>query len=322
VGLAAVGDGVHRVTLALPWALDHVHCYAIEDPAGWTLVDCGLGTPESEAGWREALAQLGSPSVRRVVITHFHSDHIGASADLVALTGADEVVQGTDDRASAERSYGRPGSELDSAAYLRTCGMPEAQIAAWLGSSYIMETRLAEPTRLVDEGDQVEIAGVAFRVLVLRGHADGHIVLHDERDGRMVGGDVLLQRITPNVGAWEDSRPDPLGDYLETLRRLEELAPRIIYPGHRDLIENAAERAAETRAHHDVRLERTLAVLRTGAETPYEVSLGLWPKPFGLHERRFALAEALAHLIRLGVVGRAVEFEPGRWRARPDASEP
>ena len=315
--VAAVGEGVHRITLPLPWALDHVHCYALEDPEGWTLVDCGLGTAETEAGWREALAQLGNPNVRRVVITHFHSDHIGASAALVALTGAEEVIQGAEDRESAERSFGRRGSELESSAYLRRCGMPEDQIDAWLESSFVTETHLVAPTRLVEEGDDVEIAGVPFRVLVLRGHADGHIVLHDEPSGRMLGGDVLLQRITPNVGAWEDSRPDPLGDYLETLRRLEELAPRIIYPGHRDLIENAPERAAETRAHHEVRLDNTVAVLRTGAETPYDVSLGLWPKPFGLHERRFALAEALAHLLRLGVVGRAVEFAPGRWRATP-----
>jgi glyoxylase-like metal-dependent hydrolase (beta-lactamase superfamily II) len=320
VQLAAVGAGIHRVTLALPWALDHVHCYALEDPDGWTLVDCGLGTPESEQGWREALARLGSPKVRRVVITHFHSDHIGASAPLVALTGAEEVVQGVDDRASAERSFGRRGRELTSSAFLRACGMPDAQIAAWLGSSFITETHLVEPTRLVGEGDQVEIAGVPFRVLVLRGHADGHIVLHDERDGRLLGGDVLLEHITPNVGAWEDSRPDPLGDYLETLRRLEELAPRIIYPGHRSLIENPVVRAAETRAHHDARLDRTIDVLRSGAETPYDVSLGLWPKPFGLHERRFALAEALAHLIRLGVSGRALELEPGRWRASGESS--
>ena len=58
-----------------------------------------------------------------------------------------------------------------------------------------------------------------------------------------------------------------------------------------------------------------MAVLETGAETPYEVSMGLWPRDLGLHERRFALAEALAHLIRLGTEGRAVELEPGRWRA-------
>jgi glyoxylase-like metal-dependent hydrolase (beta-lactamase superfamily II) len=315
VRLASLGDGVHRVTLPLPWALDHVHCYAIEDAAGWTLLDCGLGTPETEAGWREALAQLGDPRVRRIVISHFHSDHLGASSMLAALTGAEEIVQGAEDRASAARSFGAGGTELDSGAYLRRLGMPDDLVAAWLTSSFVTQTTLVDPTHLVVEGDRVEIAGVSYRVLVLRGHADGHIVLYDEHDGRLLGGDVLLQRITPNVGAWEDSRPDPLGDYLETLRRLEQLAPRIIYPGHRDLIENAAERAAETRVHHDVRLDRTVDVLRAGAQTPYEVSVGLWPSLAGLHERRFALAEALAHLIRLGATGRAVEYEPGRWRA-------
>jgi glyoxylase-like metal-dependent hydrolase (beta-lactamase superfamily II) len=314
VRVAAVGRGVHRVTLELPWALDHVHCYAIEDPEGWTIVDCGLGGDETESGWREALEQLGRPQVRRVVITHFHADHIGASAALVAATGAEEVVQGREDRDSAERSFGRRGAESESSEYLLACGMPDDLVAAWLRSSFITGVQLAEPTRLVEEGDHVEIAGVDYRVLVLRGHADGHIVLFDEPGGRLFGGDVLLQRITPNVGAWEDSRPDPLGDYLETLRRIEELAPRIIYPGHRDLIENAVERARETREHHDVRLDRTLAVLESGATTPYEVSMGLWPKPFGMHERRFAVAEALAHLIRLGAVGRAIEVEPGRWR--------
>jgi glyoxylase-like metal-dependent hydrolase (beta-lactamase superfamily II) len=303
------------VTLALPWALDHVHCYAIEDPEGWTIVDCGLGTPETEAGWREALEQLGRPKVRRVVLSHFHADHIGASAALVALTGAEEVVQGSEDLPFAERSFGRTRSVLASGDYLRRCGMPEQMIAAWQSSSFLNETHPAPPTTLVEEGDRVEIAGVSYRVLVLRGHADGHIVLYDEHDGVLFGGDVLLQRITPNVGAWEDSRPDPLGDYLETLRRLEQLAPRIIYPGHRDLIENAAARAVETREHHDVRLEKTVAVLRAGAETPYEISMGLWPRELGMHERRFALAEALAHVIRLGVVGRALQFEPGRWRA-------
>ena len=46
-----LGGGVHRVTQPLPWALDHVHCYAVDDAEGWTLIDCGLGTP----GYRAAL---------------------------------------------------------------------------------------------------------------------------------------------------------------------------------------------------------------------------------------------------------------------------
>ena len=61
-----LGGGVHRVTHRLPWALDHVHCYAIADSEGWTIVDTGLGTPGTAARWEEALEALGAPRVRRI----------------------------------------------------------------------------------------------------------------------------------------------------------------------------------------------------------------------------------------------------------------
>ena len=76
--LTDLGEGIVRVTLPLPWALDHVHCYAVADPGGWTLVDAGLGSNRTLAAWDEALAELGSPPVRRVLITHYHPDHLGA----------------------------------------------------------------------------------------------------------------------------------------------------------------------------------------------------------------------------------------------------
>src|SRR5207253_7798793 len=124
---------------------------------------------------------------------------------------------------------------------------------------------LAEPTRRVVEGDTVELGGETFRVLVLRGHADGHIALLGERTGRLFGGDVVLQTITPNVGAWPDSRPDPLADYLETLDRVMELEAALVYPGHYDVLRAPAARANEIRAHHEVRLDAHVDALRDGA---------------------------------------------------------
>ncbi len=84
------------------------------------------------------------------------------------------------------------------------------------------------PDRLLDAGDEVD----GWRVHVLPGHADGHIVL--ERDGVVLAGDTILMGITPAIGLYPNSRPDPLGDYLESLRWYEERAPRVAYTGHRE----------------------------------------------------------------------------------------
>ncbi len=310
-----LGDGVHRVTLPLPWALDHVHCYAVDDAEGWTLIDCGVGTPGTGRRWQQALAQLGHPHVRRLVITHYHPDHIGASTRLAELTGAEEIVQGRRDRELTVTTWLDPESGPRFQRYLVAHGMPPDLADRSVGDEEAVPLLPVEPTHLVDEGDTLDLAGEPFEVLVLPGHADGHIALLGRHSGRLFGGDVLLEEITPNVGRWEDNEPDPLGRYLETLRRIEELAPAVVYPGHRGVIERPAARAQEIAMHHAVRLDEHEQALREGARSAYDVAQIAWGGTLGFHEQRFALAEALAHIERLERLGRAVEIEPNRWRA-------
>jgi glyoxylase-like metal-dependent hydrolase (beta-lactamase superfamily II) len=308
-----LGGGVYRVTHPLPFALDHVHCYAIDDgEAGWTIVDAGLGTPETSQRWREALDRLRARWITRLVLTHHHPDHLGASAALAELTGA-EVIQGVLDAALTRRVWGPPRDLTVLERYLHEQGMPAELASQALSDEISIAVRAAEPTHPVDEGDHLELAGERFRVLVLPGHADGHIALLGERSGRLFGGDVLLAGITPNIGRWSWGSEDPLSAYLRTLDRLIELAPAIVYPGHREVIDDPSRRAAEIKEHHRVRLDLHHLALCEGAATPYEVSFRVWNE-LSVHQRRFALAEAAAHLARLGREGRAVEVEPGRWR--------
>ena len=74
--------------------------------------------------------------------------------------------------------------------------------------------------------------------------------------------------------------------------------------------------------HHAVRLDDHERALRAGARSAYEVVQHVWGGKLGFHELRFALAEALAHLERLERMGRAVEVEPSRWRARGLTEDP
>jgi glyoxylase-like metal-dependent hydrolase (beta-lactamase superfamily II) len=320
VQLARVGDGIHRITLPLPWALDHVHCYAVAGLAGWTLIDCGLGTAATLEWWRQALGRLGERPVERVVITHYHPDHIGASAALVELTGAREVVQGAlDRRMTVEAWIEDDGGEFER--YLAGHGMPAEMAAESAGAESRTAVHPAEPTRLVCEGDAIELGGESHRVLELPGHADGHIALLGLRSRRLFGGDVLLGEITPNVGRWPDTELDPLGRYLETLGRLSGMAPSIVLAGHGPAITDAAGRANEIAGHHRERLDHTAAALADGAETAWHAAQLIWAgEPLGFHEQRFALVETISHLERLEAVGRAEQPAPRRWRLRPAPS--
>ena len=314
VAVTELEPGMVRVTLPLPWALDHVHCYAIAAGEGWTLIDSGLGGDATIRWWEEALADLGRPPVARIVITHYHPDHVGAGAALAELTGAREVVQGRLDAELTRLAWGE-GADTDAfAEYLRGHGMPAEDAAHSAEAEQDTPVRFPHPTRLVEAGDSVWIGEERYAVHLLPGHADGHIALHGQTGGRLFGGDVLLDEITPNVGRWPDTAPDPLGAYLRTLDAIDDLAPAIVYPGHGPSIGDASRRTAEIRAHHRERLDAHRHALEQGAETAHEVAQLVWAdEGLGFHEQRFALVESISHLERLLAEGRARRPAPGRW---------
>jgi glyoxylase-like metal-dependent hydrolase (beta-lactamase superfamily II) len=125
----------------------------------------------------------------------------------------------------------------------------------------------------------------------------------------LLAGDHLLGEITPTVGLYPESRPDPLGDYLDSLQRTIELAPTLALPGHGEPITDPVSRAREILEHHRHRLEETAAGLGPEPRTAYEVSRDLFGDDLDASGRRFALAETLAHLERLVRAGNAVRHD-------------
>jgi glyoxylase-like metal-dependent hydrolase (beta-lactamase superfamily II) len=177
--------------------------------------------------------------------------------------------------------------------------MDEAEIAA-ISAHYhdvIGVVRFAPDPELLDAGDDLD----GWEILHLPGHADGHLALL--RDGVLVAGDALLNGITPNVGLFPGSNPDPLADFIASLELLTRLAPRVAYPGHGEPIEDPAGRAREILDHHRERLSATLAVMQNGPRSGSQVALDLFPDALTPPLRRFAIAEALAHLEHLARAG-------------------
>jgi glyoxylase-like metal-dependent hydrolase (beta-lactamase superfamily II) len=296
--------GVLRVTLPLPSGPGHVHCYLLRGADGWTLVDTGLGLLESP--WEEILAAVDGP-VSRIFITHMHPDHVGGAEAAAAATGA-RVLQGRLDYRQCEQVWGSHDWPRRIADWFLVHGVPAETAEELLESGHVFAdfVRFAWNPEPVEPGDEVD----GWSVLATPGHADGHLCLY--RDGVLIAGDTLLTPITPAVGLYPESRPDPLGDYVGSLGLLEELAPRVSYGGHGDPIHAPALRAREIAAHHDERLDRTAAALGPEPRSGYEVSLALFGRALPAIQRRFAVAEALSHLERLVVLGRAARGGDGR----------
>jgi glyoxylase-like metal-dependent hydrolase (beta-lactamase superfamily II) len=282
-----LADGIQRLTLPLPTGPRHVHCYL----ADGTLFDTGMGL--GEAPW-------GAVEVERIAITHFHPDHVGGAQSAAEATGA-PVFQGGLDYAQCVRVWGTEDWPERIAAWFASHGVPAQDVEDLIveGHAFAPFIRYATGPDLLYEGGEVG----GWEVVELPGHADGHLGFL--RDGVLIGGDHLLQRITPAVGLYPESRPDPLGDYLASLERTIELAPRVVYPGHGEPIEDAPTRARELIDHHRVRLDEHAAALVAEPRTAYEISLDVFGSELTPTQRRFAVAETLSHLERLVREGRA-----------------
>jgi glyoxylase-like metal-dependent hydrolase (beta-lactamase superfamily II) len=299
-----VAEGIHRITFPLPLGIDHVHCYLVRQSDGsYMLVDAGLGLPGAEARWARVLAGLDGP-LERVVVTHFHPDHVGDSGPVAMLASA-TVFEGRADYEQCRRTWGEERSPERYTRYALAHGLPPAVVEELRRDSDAI-------TSLVHAAPDPEplepgVALDGWQVLHLPGHADGHRALL--RNGILLAGDAILARISPGIGLYPDGRPDPLGDYLGTLARIVELAPAVALAGHHEPIVDPAGRASELIEHHRERLEATRAALSDEPRSGYEVSLVLFGPDLPPALQRFALAESLAHLERLVLEERARRVE-------------
>src|SRR5919202_4535345 len=260
---------IRRLTLPLPTGPRHVHCYLVDG----LLVDTGLGL--EGADWR-------GYGVERILITHFHPDHVGGAEAAASATGA-AVLQGRVDYEQCERVWGSDDWPERIADWFVRNGVPadEAALLVQQGHAFAPFIRFASNPEPLDDGDEID----GWQVVAMPGHADGHLVLL--RDGVMLAGDHLLGRISPAVGLYPESRPDPLGDYIASLERTIELAPAIAYGGHGEPVAEPAARARELIDHHARRLDETLAALGTEPRNAYDVSNVVFGSDLPPTQRRF-----------------------------------
>lgn len=305
-GMSEVADGVYQVKLPVPLPLRFVSVYLIEGSDGWTFVDAGFDYPPTYEAWEKAAVKLGidfANDVWRIVVTHFHPDHLGAARWLQERSGA-PVLMLEDEIEFSRRIWTRRDGPEPFIEHLFRHGMPRATAVE---TSEALRSGLALPEELTPlrVGEKLPVGGGAVRVLHAPGHADHQLVLHDEERGVLYAADHVLLKITPNVGFWPENLPHPLARYLDSLEGLRGLEVDLVLPGHGPVFHDLRGRIDELIHHHDERLELMRSVVSDEPKTAFEVSNRVFREDLSIYEQCFALAETLAHLDHLDLEGRA-----------------
>jgi glyoxylase-like metal-dependent hydrolase (beta-lactamase superfamily II) len=222
----AMGDGI-----TLLWE-PHVHpllrcnIWHVAGRDTDLLVDTGLGVASLAAA---AADLFGKPLT--VVLTHCHMDHAGGAhefgaccvhaAEAAALADGSNHLPLDTSVYSADDLAWFAGIGYDIAGGLLTA-IPHAGFDP---ASHVMQA--AQATRLIGEGDVVDLGDRAFEVLHLPGHSPGSIALWNPRDGTLFSGDAIYD------GTLLDTIPGSnITDYCRSMERLRRLPVNIVHAGH------------------------------------------------------------------------------------------
>jgi glyoxylase-like metal-dependent hydrolase (beta-lactamase superfamily II) len=190
--------------------------------------------------------------------------------------------------------------------FLAFHGVPEDSVAVILdtGSSVRTSIRVVRPSVLLEGGETLTMGRRHLTVIWTPGHSPGHICLYDASARLLFGGDHVLPRITPNITLDPVSAPNPVGDYVASLRMVARLAVDLLLPAHGRPYSEMRKRAGQLIRHHAQRKEAVLQTMVPNRPvTAWQVAEKLWDlNRLGYH-RRLALQEALAHLQALAVDG-------------------
>lgn len=293
--------------------MKHINVVILDDGDGIAIVDTGLDIAPTREAWEQLLAgPLGGKPVTRVIVTHFHPDHLGLAGWLCARFAAPLCMTRVEWLwARLLTTDVRSAPPPEAPASWRLAGWHEDRIAAeiskgWGRFAAAVSPLPAQYVRLAD-GGTITVGARAWRVVTGNGHSPDHACLVDDAGGIMIAGDQVLPRITSNVSLMlAEPAEDPLGDWLGSIARLRALPhDLLVLPGHGEPFTGLHARLDALDAGHRNQLDALHAHLEEPRRAVDCFGV-LFARAIGENLIGLATGETMAHLRRLEVENRAV----------------
>ena len=309
--LREVAPGILWLRLPLPFLLDHVNVYLVEDEGGWAALDTGLGNDICKAAWEAAFAgPLRGQRLTRVICSHFHPDHMGLVGWLTERFSCPLFVTRTEFLTTKvlENTIFAASTNFYSER-----GMPPAFGAAVAedGHNYLhLVTGIPSQFERLKAGASIRVGGRVFSILTGGGHSPEQAMLYCASDRIFFSFDQVLTRISPNVSvASMEPAADPLGEYLHSLREIRGAIPGdvLVLPGHHVPFTGLHTRVDQLLEHHATRCELIAEATRTAPQTASSLVPVLFKRKMDEHQTGFAFGETVAHVNYMVAQGRVTE---------------
>ncbi len=311
-----LATGVRWLRMGLPFALNHINLWLLDDGDGWTVVDCGIATDDTRAAWEQVFAhELRGKPVTRVIATHCHPDHVGLSAWLCDRWHAPLAMTVGEYGFARMMAAGLPGADGPAMIpHFRRHGLTDRDKLAQLDGrkSYYpsLVPKVPEHFLRLEEERPLQIGGRAWQVITGTGHSPEHAALYCKELGILISGDMVLPRISTNTSVFAiEPEADAVGHYLASLEKFLPLpADTLVLPSHGKPFRGLHQRIAQLQAHHAERLDEVRVACATPQSAADIVPL-MFKRELDMHQLTFAMGEALAHLHRLWYAGELTRTE-------------
>jgi glyoxylase-like metal-dependent hydrolase (beta-lactamase superfamily II) len=317
--------GLWRLRLPLPWpGVPHGNAWAVAAGDGVVLFDTGMHEPGSLANLERALekCRLRLEHVRLLVCTHAHSDHYGQAATIIERAGCELWMHPRHEHltAAAQDPEANLARRLEIA---RQSGVPEEPLRRYARERQGQGSGIAAlvaPDRELLPGVAIDTDLGRWTVHETPGHAPSHVCLFQPERRLLISGDHLLGRVSLYFDyGWS---PNPAGEFLASLDRVQTLDARLCLPGHGRTFTDVQAHIEANRRLIDERLARVLEAITAEPLTAFEVVARVHASELTPLTAQWWLSETLCYLTHLQASGRAQREpgEPERWRAVPAAA--